>query len=99
MKDQLIGNLIMTPEQSRIKELEDRIAELENAHRFVGIFYLLRGIHRVSQWARIYKGEPIEAGLNYAMLQLHKLAEEIKRAPITAAEFEMASDWSKKSKQ
>lgn len=89
----------MNPENSRIKELEDRIAELENAHRFVGVFYLLRGIHRVSQWAHVYKGEPIEAGLNYAVLQLHELAEEVKRSPITAAEFEMASDWSKKSKQ
>jgi hypothetical protein len=89
----------MTPEQSHIEMLEERIKELEAAHRSVGLYYLLRGIHRVSQWALVHKGEPIEAGLNYAVLRLNELAEEVKCAAVTPAEFELARDWPKSGVQ
>lgn len=89
----------MTPEQAHIASLEAHIAELEQAHTSTGLYYLLRGVNRLSQWAVAHRGEPVEEGLNYAVRRLNELAEEVKCAPVTQGEIEQASEWSKKPKQ
>lgn len=89
----------MTPEQAHIACLEARIAELEKAHASTGIYYLLRGVNRLSQWAAAHRGEPVEEGLNYAVRCLYEFMEEVKSAPVTQSEIELTSDRSKKTKQ
>lgn len=60
----------MTPEQAHIASLEARIAELEKAHASTGVYYLLRGVNRLSQWAIAHRGDAVEEGINYAVRRL-----------------------------
>jgi hypothetical protein len=89
----------MTPESSHIASLEARIEELEKAHASTRLYYLLRGVNRLSQWAVAHRGEPVEEGLNYAVRRLYELAEEVKNAPITKGEIEVALNSTKQTKQ
>jgi hypothetical protein len=67
--------------------LETRLEELEKAHGFIEMYYILRAAERLTEWAKAYNGQPEEAGLTVAVRRLYEMAEEVKASPLPPAEI------------